>query len=189
VVERHHVRVAAPAGVTLEAAKEIDIAAIPVVRAIFKAREVILGSRPEARERRRGLLADMEALGWVVLAEIPEREIVVGAVTQPWRPDVSFRSIPADAFAAFAEAGYVKIAWTLRADVVSGVDSIFRTETRSIATDASARTKFRRYWSFLSPGIVLIRWMLLAPLKAEAERRAAIDRTNLTNGGRTADAV
>jgi hypothetical protein len=33
-------------------------------------------------------------------------------------------------------------------------------ETRAMATDQSARTKFRSYWSFLSPGIILIRWAI-----------------------------
>ena len=67
---------------------------------------------------------------------------------------------------------YVKIAWTLRADPIGERESHFRTETRVVATDPSARARFRRYWAFLSPGIILIRWMSLAPLKAEAERRA-----------------
>jgi hypothetical protein len=66
----------------------------------------------------------------------------------------------------------VKIVWTLRADPVGAADSIFRTETRVMTTDPAARTKFRRYWSFLSPGIILIRWISLGPLKAEVERRA-----------------
>ena len=52
--------------------------------------------------------------------------------------------------------------------------SIFRTETRAVATDAAARAKFRRYWSFLSPGIILIRWAALRPLRAEAERHAQL---------------
>jgi len=41
-----------------------------------------------------------------------------------------------------------------------------------MTTDPAARAKFRRYWSFLSPGIIVIRWVSLRPLKAEAERRA-----------------
>ena len=45
-------------------------------------------------------------------------------------------------------------------------------ETRAIATDAWARKKFRCYWSFFSPGIIVIRWALLTPVKREAERRA-----------------
>jgi hypothetical protein len=76
-----------------------------------------------------------------------------------------------DEFAGFDEPGYVKIAWTLRADPV-GIDrSVFRTETRAIATDAVARKRFRRYWALVSPGIVLIRVALLPAVKAAAERR------------------
>jgi hypothetical protein len=49
---------------------------------------------------------------------------------------------------------------------------MFRTETRALATDATARARFRRYWAFASPGIALIRRLSLRPLRAEAERRA-----------------
>lgn len=75
-------------------------------------------------------------------------------------------------FSAFQEPDLVKIAWTLRADPMNGGESIFGTETRAIATDAGARAKFHRYWAFLSPGIILIRWAMLPALKADAERRA-----------------
>jgi hypothetical protein len=173
VVERHHVEVGAPAAVTLEAARTMDLAARPLVRAIFKGRELILGSRPDTRERPKGLVDDVLSLGWAILADVPDRELVVGAVTRPWEPDVTFRPVPPDVFADFRDADYVKIAWTLRADPIGAHTSIFRTETRAVATDAAARAKFRVYWSCLSPGISLIRRLSLRPLKADAERRAA----------------
>jgi len=94
---------------------------------------------------------------------------VVGAVTQPWKAEVVFRALPPEEFAAFAEPGYVKIAWTLRADPISATHSVFRTETRVAATDAPARAKFRLYWSVFSPGMALIRLALLRPLKRDAE--------------------
>jgi hypothetical protein len=172
VAERHHIRVAAPADVTLAAAREMDMAQSRIARGIFRTRELILGAAPGERRRPRGLLEEMLALGWRVLAEVPGREIVVGAVTRPWEPSVTFRGVPPEEFAAFSEPGYVKIAWTLRADPIGPAASIFRTETRAIATDASARARFRWYWAFLSPGIILIRLLTLRPLKAEAERRA-----------------
>jgi hypothetical protein len=172
VSERHHARVAAPAALTLAAAKDMGLMQMPAVRAIFKARELILGAEPEDRRLPRGLLAEVLALGWVVLAEVSDREVVVGSVTKPWESNVTFRPCPAEGFAAFAEPDYVKIAWTLRADPHGETESTFRTETRVVSTDAGARRKFRRYWSFLSPGIILIRWLSLGPLKAEAERRA-----------------
>lgn len=96
----------------------------------------------------------------------------MGAVTQPWMADVVFRPLPPEEFTAFHEPGYVKIVWTLPADPVGPTESVFRTDTRALATDQMARAKFRRYWSFLSPGIILIRWASLGPLKAGAERRA-----------------
>ena len=173
VVERHHIRVAATAAMTLAVAREMDPFDGPLIRAVFRGRGLILGATPEQRPRRDGLLATMQSLGWVVLAETPEHEIVVGAVTRPWEADVTFRSIPAEAFAAFNEPDYVKIVWTLRADPIDAATSIFRTETRAVATSADARVKFRRYWSFLSPGIWLIRRLMLGPLKAEAERTRA----------------
>ena len=171
VVERHHVRIAAPAGVTLAAAREMDLLGSGVVRTIIKARETILGATRDDRARPRGLVAEMQSLGWGVLAYVPGREVVVGAVTRPWEANVTFRALPPDQFAAFSEPGYVKIAWTLRAEAISTTESRFLTETRAIATDQTARAKFRRYWSFLSPGIILIRWAMLGPLKVEAERR------------------
>jgi hypothetical protein len=172
IVERHKARVAAPVEITFSAARDMDILDSAVTRGIFRAREIILGSRSDETARPRGLLAQTKALGWGVLAEIPDREIVMGAVTQPWLANVVFRGLPPEEFVAFSEPGYVKIAWTLRADPSGSGQSIFRTETRAIATDSSARSKFRWYWSKASPGIWLIRRLSLGPVKREAERRA-----------------
>lgn len=171
VVDRHAVAVAAPAAATLAAAREMDLFGQPLVRPIFRARDVLLGAAPDTRVRPRGLLAETLSLGWGILADVPDREVVVGAVTKPWEPDVTFRAVAPDEFAGFREAGYVKIAWTLRADPRGAAESIFRTETRAVATDAEARARFRRYWAFLSPGIRLIRALSLQPVKAAAERR------------------
>lgn len=172
VVERHRVRIAAPTEITLAAASQMDLEAPVISRAIFKAREWILGADPDATARPPGLLAMVKSLGWGLLAEIPGREIVMGAVTQPWMANVVFRALPPDEFAAFRQPDYVKIVWTLRADPLGPGESMFRTETRAVATDPAARARFRWYWSFLSPGIILIRWLSLGPLRVEAERRA-----------------
>jgi len=94
-------------------------------------------------------------------------------VTKPWEPNPVFRHLRPDDFGPFAEADYVKIAWTLRADPAGDGRSIMRSETRAVATDVAARAKFRRYWSLVSPGVSLIRHAMLGPIKAEAERRVA----------------
>ena len=80
------------------------------------------------------------SIGWGVLAEVPGREIVMGAVTQPWLADVVFRTLPPDTFAAFAEPDYVKIVWTLRSYPIGDTESVFRTETR-VSTTSPARAR------------------------------------------------
>lgn len=177
VVERHMIRIAAPADVTLNAACEQDLRSSVLIDGIFKLRELILGSKPDERSRSRGLLAVTRELGWGMLAEVPGREIVMGAICQPWLADVVFRPFAPDEFTGFREPGYVKIIWTLRADPLGpAAESIFRTETRAMATDGTARTKFRWYWAMVSPGVWLIRRLLLGPLRREAETRTGRSR-------------
>ena len=173
VVERHRVRIAAPAALVLAAAKEQDLREPLVIRAIFRAREIALGGETVEDRGPVGLLAEVQSLGWGILASRADREIVVGAVTKPWEATVTFHPLGPDRFAGFAEPHHVKIAWTLRADPAGDNDTIFRTETRAVATDETARAKFRRYWAFASPGVASIRWLSLRSLKRAAERRAA----------------
>ena len=172
VAERHTAYVNAPPDITFAASCDVDLLRSRIIQAIFKGRELALGATPEDAARPRGLVALTKSLGWGVLAEIPGREIVMGAVTKPWTANPVFRALPPDAFAAFDEPDYVKIAWTLRVDQLGPDASLARTETRVIATDLAARRKFRRYWSIFSPGIVLIRRVALRLTKQDAERRA-----------------
>jgi hypothetical protein len=188
VADRHHIVVAAPAETTFAAAREMNMSQPAIARAIFKTRELVLGcaaamakgefvtcsqTRNQQQEtpQQKEFVAEMKALGWGVLAEIPAREIVLAALTQPWVANPVFRAVRPEKFAAFQEPGYVKIVFTLRADPVSGSESVARTETRAATTDPVARARFRRYWALVSPGVILIRRSLLLSVKTEAERR------------------
>jgi hypothetical protein len=172
VAERHEIRVDAPAEYTFAAARNMDVNRSALVRAIFALRTLPSRWRHEPPERSSmSLLAETLALGWRILAETPDREVVVGAVTQPWRADVEFRGVDPDVFAGFAEPGYVKIVWTLEAEPLGPATSRFRTETRVSTADPRSRRLFRRYWAVLSPGILLIRRESLKLVKADAERR------------------
>jgi hypothetical protein len=160
----------------MTAASQLDLRGSPLVRAIFDARARILGSRPTRRQAQ-GLLAEMQSLGWRVLAEVPGREIVVGAITQPWRADVVFRCPDPDAFRADRRPRHVKIVWTLRADPLGPSESIFRSETRVATTDAAARRRFRLYWATFSAGIILIRRLMAGEVKRTAEGGLRADRS------------
>ncbi|HEU0029219.1 MAG TPA: hypothetical protein VFQ53_01215 [Kofleriaceae bacterium] len=179
VCDRHEIAIDAPADVTFEAAKDLDLEDSRIVRAIFRARELILRAAPDDHARPRGMVAGMQAIGWGLLAESPGRELVMGAVTKPWQANPVFHALPPDEFAAFAEPDHVKIVWTLRAIATPDGGSVFRTETRAVATDPGARKKFRIYWSLLSPGILAIRSAILPVLKTSAERRWRVEGDDL----------
>jgi hypothetical protein len=172
VSEHHEIEIEAPVETVMAAAKSLELLGSPVIRAIFRARELALGGTPDPRPHPTTLYDQMRSIGWVVLSEQAGREIVFGAVTQPWLAAPTFRSIPADQFREFCEPGFVKIVWTLRADPVDDTRSIFHTETRVCTTDAGARERFRSYWSFVAPGVKLIRAAMLQPLRRAAEQRA-----------------
>jgi len=173
VAGRQHVRVAAPTEVTFSAASKMNPEQSATVRAIFKTRALPLGSEGQ-REKAQplGLVEQAKLWGWGILAEDPGREIVFGAVTQPWVPNPVFQALPPAEFAKFHYPGYVKIAWTLRVDPADSTHSIARTETRVATVDTASRAKFRRYWAFFSPGRFLIRWVSLRLMRAAAERTA-----------------
>ncbi|MGE3489019.1 MAG: hypothetical protein AB7N29_03350 [Vicinamibacterales bacterium] len=173
VVEHHRVRIAAPADIVMSTVRSLELLDSRMIRAIFKLRELALGGQPDERRHPPALLPQMQSIGWVVLAERAGREIVLGAVTRPWEASPVFRSVPAGEFAAFREPGYVKIAWTIRADPAGQNESTFHTETRVATTDEETRKRFQTYWSFVAPGVELIRLAMLRPLKKAAEKSAA----------------
>lgn len=172
VVEHHRIRIAAPAELVLSTARTMELLNSPLIRTIIRTREIVLGGHPDPRRHPAELVPQMQSIGWVLLAERAGREIVMGAVTQPWEAAPVFRSVPAGDFTAFGEPGYVKIAWTLRAEPIEANQTMFHTETRVATTDAETRNHFRTYWSFVAPGVELIRLAMLRPLKKAAERAA-----------------
>ena len=171
VAEHHEIEIEAPADVVMAAAKSLEIMTSPIIRAIFRARELALGGAPDRRPHPARLYDQMLSIGWGLLSEQPGHEVVFGAVTQPWLASPTFRSVPPDQFREFREPGFVKIVWTLRAEPIDEQRSVFHTETRVCTTDAEARERFRKYWSFVAPGVKLIRVAMLQPLRRAAEQR------------------
>jgi hypothetical protein len=173
VALRHEVEVRAPAAVAFATACAEDLGDSAVISTLFKMRELIFGRPDTTIEVAGGLVDKVRAFGWEILADVPGREVVFGAVTQPWRSDVHFRAVAPKNFASFEEPGFVKIVWTVRADPLDIDRCVVRTETRVATTSADARMRFRWYWSLLSPGIKLIRLAMLAQIKRAAEQHVA----------------
>ena len=168
--ERFQLTVHAPASLVYRTAVQFDLESVSLVRAIFRLRARFLDSTPNsATPDKRGFLVSAKSLGWGVLREEPGRLFVAGAHCQPWLADVVFTPLAPHTFRPFASPGEVKIAWTLEVESLDQVHSILATETRAIATDSSARTRFKRYWRWARFGIYPIRWFLLPAIRKQAQ--------------------
>ncbi|GIL06792.1 MAG: hypothetical protein BroJett031_33120 [Betaproteobacteria bacterium] len=177
VRERFEIVIAAPADLVMQTAVDFDMQSLPLVKAIFRLREKFMRATPAVPRKPQGIVAETRSLGWGLLVERPGRLIVCGATCQPWLADVTFTPIAPERFASYAEPDQVKIAWTLEAEPLGPATTRFVQETRAIATDASARAKFRRYWRWARFGIVAIRLLLLPAVRRTAQRRwAAMQR-------------
>jgi hypothetical protein len=181
VAERQQRLVAAPWQTTFAVTQRFDLQQSPVVSAVFSARERLLRTPGEPAGSlhpmsRQPLVQQVLALGWRVVAANPGRELVFGAVTQPWRPTVQFRGLSPERFTAFDSAGYAKIVWSIAVDSLGPRLSRVRTETRAVTTDAAARSRFRRYWAIFSPGILLIRFEALRTIASQAQSLTRSER-------------
>lgn len=181
---RHEIIVQAPASTVFAVAEHFDLQSNPLVRAIFWLRSKVMSAHATQRRWSGGLVEETKRLGWRELARRPGRELVMGAATQPWLADVTFRTIAPDDFLGFGEPDSVKIAWTLEAVPIEPSLTLLRTETRVRATDARARQKFLRYWRFAQVGSALIRWLHLPAVRRAAELQHRIDHAAATGGDR-----
>jgi len=170
VAERHATQVHAPFELTYLAFRAVDFEDSPIIRLIFRLRQLFM--RGAAREYKgpRTMRDRAVAMGWGVIMEIPGHTLVLGAVTQPWVAIPVFRALPPEEFAAFNQPGYAKIIWSIGADSAGWNRSLGYTETRVKLTDPTSRQRFRRYWAMVSPGIFLIRRVLLRRVRRQAEQ-------------------
>ena len=175
VVERHETSVAADVSRTYEAAMTMDLGRSIPVQALLAIRSIpsfLTGKRKPQLSLR---LDDLSAAGFVILAEEPNEEFVVGAVGRFWRPTSDIRRIDADDFIDFDTPGMAKATMNLRVDRENGT-TVLSTETRVMATDERARRLFSYYWTLIGPFSGFIRHKMLGAIKRSAE----IDGADLT---------
>ncbi|MFI5182332.1 MAG: hypothetical protein ACHQPI_13175 [Thermoanaerobaculia bacterium] len=111
--------------------------------------------------------------GFVILAEDPGRELVLGTlVVRPRGAVVSVPDDPAETgrrFAALSAPGYAKAAMNFRIEPRPDGTCRLTTETRIFATDREAARRFAVYWRLIHPGSALLRVMWLRAIAQRAE--------------------
>jgi len=177
-VERHSTTIAASADQVWAALAQVTVGELGLFRLLMGLRVLpgrLLGS-PRARfDAEEPLLGWAVRFGFTILGEEVRRELVVGAIGQPWRL-AGGRAIAVaggEEFAAFDRAGYAKMAANFRLAPIAGARAIrLSTETRVACTDASSARRFARYWWLIRPASGAIRRSWLAAIKRRAERPA-----------------
>jgi hypothetical protein len=174
--ERHSTTIAASADHVWAALAQVTVGELGLFRLLMSLR--VLPGRLLGRPRAR-FDADEPLLGWAVrfgftiLGEEVRRELVVGAIGQPWRLGGGRGMAVAggDDFAAFDQTGYAKMAANFRLAPIPGGRAIqLSTETRVACTDAASARRFARYWWLIRPASGAIRRSWLAAIKRRAER-------------------
>ncbi len=168
-VERHAIGVDAPPEIAFDAVRNLELARSPVIAMLLAVRGLPHLFTGRVRPARRLDLDAILGSGFVLLADDPPHEIVLGVVGQFWRLTSGIRPIAPPDFAAFQDPGFAKGVWNFTVEPDGAARSIVRTETRVACTDEAARRKFRRYWRVVGPFSGLIRILLLRSIKRAAE--------------------
>lgn len=162
-------QVKAPAPRVYQALLAADFSDSLLVRALMSLRtgRLLRRGRPASlRERLRGT-------GFMELADVPGRELLIGIIGKFWQPSGGrCLDVPAEDFAGFDRPGYAKAAWNFSLEEVSPGVTLLATETRVQCLGPEARRKFRAYWAMVGPFSGLIRRAMLEQVRRAAEGAA-----------------
>lgn len=177
-VERHKITIAAPPATVFAALRTADLAGHPIVALLLAIRALPafvtshFAGRPTTRARAPVTLASFERHGFVVLAEDPPREILIGIQGRFWTPTAKIDALSVAAARTPVPAGTARAGWNFALREEAPGRTVLSTETRVTCGDAAARRRFRWYWFFVRPGSGLIRRAMLASIRRAAERGA-----------------
>ena len=168
--EVHRIRIRAPRNLIYRSIKEVTADEIALFRALTWVRRLGRAGRESVLNppRDEPILGVATRSGFLLLADDPERELVVGTlvitltgVAKPATPQK---------FKELAVPGVAKAVMNFRIEDAGDGTSLVSTETRVHATDASARRRFARYWALIRPASGLLRRTWLRAIKRRAER-------------------
>lgn len=179
VVERHGIRVDAPASRVYEAIWAADLARSLPVRVLLGLRTLpsLLVDRAKARRLadvlQRSTTVTLQTVlsqGFYLLAEEPGREVLLGVVGRFWTPTASLEPTDPERFRSAAAPGRAKGAWNFTVTALGEGSTRLETETRVQCADARTLARFRPYWLVVRPFSGLIRRMMLRTIRAAALR-------------------
>ncbi|HYP40752.1 MAG TPA: hypothetical protein VEX13_10375 [Chloroflexia bacterium] len=175
--EVHSITIHASPDRIFRAVKEVTPAEMPIFTLLIGLRSLpalLTGKRGRGRNfsNTQPLIGTALSSSFVLLAEQPNRELVVGTIGQFWRAaGGAYRVADAQEFLASCPPGYAKAAMNFFVYHKPGsAGTRLRTETRIYIPDPGARRRFAAYWRVIYPGSAVIRIAWLRAIKHRAER-------------------
>jgi len=114
-------------------------------------------------------LNGLQKIGFVILGELPNQELVLGLIGRFWSLRGDLQKIDPNAFKKFDRAGFAKAVWNFSLSPQPNGGTRVKTETRIHCLDVGSYQRFRRYWLVIGPFSGLIRKEILRALKKQTE--------------------
>lgn len=171
VAEYHELTVPASAAATYAAIWNADLARSWLVKTLLGMRALpsLLTDRSTRRSpAARVTLADVTRAGFCLLAQDPEREVVLGVTGSFWKLTGNLSSTDPARFREPPPPGTARAAWNFVVAERTPGASLVSTETRVLCADAASLRSFRRYWLVVGPCSGLIRRAMLRSIAAAA---------------------
>jgi hypothetical protein len=167
---RYEIRITAPASVVYQSLLHSDFSQLWLLRFLMAVRS---GKRKPRTRVPSDFRQRLQQTGFVILADVPGEEIVIGVAGRFWRPDGGrCLDLAVGDFVGFCRPGYARVAWNFKLRADSLESTVLSTETRIKCFGLAALWMFRLYWSFVGPFSGLIRKAILKQLKVESESQA-----------------
>ena len=186
LLELDHVDMRAKPDAIWQLVRHGDLARTPLIRGLFWLRALpdLIAGRPrvDSSIRLDDLVSTAERPGFQILASAAPYELCVGAIGKVWQPEIPFVHVPdAEAYAAFEQSGFIKVAWALRIEALETCSRLL-IEVRVDATDAAAWQHFEHYFRWIGPASRLIRRSALASIAHEFGSLAEEDEHSVLPG-------
>lgn len=168
--EFHQLHIAVSPEIVYQTTCRLDLRQSSFIKLLFWLRGFYSRARPAGSSDGLELtLKDLtEKAGFILVDQVPNREIVLGRVGQFWKPSGGIITIPADQVKGFHQNGFAKAICNFYIQPGDGGNTVLSTETRIQTYGKAAKLLFRLYWLMIRPFSGLIRIAMLKEISRQS---------------------
>lgn len=158
--EYHQIEIEGNPTRVYESVRALDFSDSVIIRTLFRLRGL-----PATSTNLEGL----QRVGFLLVAEAPNEEFVLGLVGKFWTLRAQILKLDAVQYSEFTQRGYAKLAWNFAIRESAPGLLMLSTETRIVCTDDQSKSRFKLYWSLIGRFSGLTRREMLRSVKRKIE--------------------